>query len=288
MHHGARSPVVRARSRAAARRRAVARAATTRSRWFRPWARCMTAICAGAAGPAARAKRVVVSIFVNPAQFAPHEDFASYPRSFDADLAALAEAQASIWSGRRGRGDVSGRLCDPHRAGGAGEGRPRRRVPPAFLRRRRDRGRQAADPVRARRRDVRREGLPAAQGGDAAGRRSRSAGEDRRRADRAREGRPRDVLAQRLPHAGRARAPRRRSTACSRTARDAIARRRAASRACSTKAAPRSSAPASRSTTSRRATPRRWRRSTRADDGPIRLLVAARIGKTRLIDNIAV
>src|SRR5688572_9207509 len=37
-----------------------------------------------------RAKRVVVSIYVNPAQFAPHEDFSSYPRDLDRDLTALA------------------------------------------------------------------------------------------------------------------------------------------------------------------------------------------------------
>lgn len=35
------------------------------------------------------ARRVVVSVFVNPAQFAPHEDFASYPRTFAEDLAKL-------------------------------------------------------------------------------------------------------------------------------------------------------------------------------------------------------
>ena len=46
-----------------------------------------------------RARRVVVSIFVNPAQFAPHEDLATYPRNFGADLAALAEAEADlVWA----------------------------------------------------------------------------------------------------------------------------------------------------------------------------------------------
>lgn len=39
-----------------------------------------------------RASRVVVSIFVNPTQFAPTEDFSKYPRTFAADCAKLAEA----------------------------------------------------------------------------------------------------------------------------------------------------------------------------------------------------
>jgi pantoate--beta-alanine ligase len=46
-----------------------------------------------------RVRRLVVSIFVNPAQFAPHEDFGSYPRTFDTDIAALAGAGVDlIWA----------------------------------------------------------------------------------------------------------------------------------------------------------------------------------------------
>jgi pantoate--beta-alanine ligase len=46
-----------------------------------------------------RATRVVVSIFVNPAQFAPTEDFSSYPRTWKADVARLAAEKVDlIWN----------------------------------------------------------------------------------------------------------------------------------------------------------------------------------------------
>jgi pantoate--beta-alanine ligase len=43
-----------------------------------------------------RADRIVVSIFVNPAQFGPNEDFSRYPRDERADAAMLAEAGAHL------------------------------------------------------------------------------------------------------------------------------------------------------------------------------------------------
>lgn len=45
-----------------------------------------------------RAKKVVVSIFVNPTQFAPTEDFGSYPRTWKTDIAKLAaEGVDLVW-----------------------------------------------------------------------------------------------------------------------------------------------------------------------------------------------
>lgn len=42
------------------------------------------------------ADRVVVSVFVNPLQFGPHEDYARYPRTFEADLEVCREEGVAV------------------------------------------------------------------------------------------------------------------------------------------------------------------------------------------------
>jgi pantoate--beta-alanine ligase len=79
-----------------------------------------------------RADRVIVSIFVNPAQFAPHEDFGSYPRTWSTDIAKLkaekvelvfAPAVAEVYP----QGFAT--RIEP----GARQGRPRGRFRPHFF-----------------------------------------------------------------------------------------------------------------------------------------------------------
>jgi pantoate--beta-alanine ligase len=46
-----------------------------------------------------RADRVVVSIFLNPTQFAPHEDLTNYPRTLRQDISRLADIKTDlVWS----------------------------------------------------------------------------------------------------------------------------------------------------------------------------------------------
>ncbi|MDB5220470.1 MAG: Pantoate--beta-alanine ligase [Myxococcaceae bacterium] len=71
---------------------------------------------------------VVVSIFVNPTQFGPNEDFARYPRDLASDVAKLIEASAVFAPdvgtmyppGDETRvhvGPLAAHLCGPHRPG---------------------------------------------------------------------------------------------------------------------------------------------------------------------------
>jgi len=43
-----------------------------------------------------RGERLVVSLFVNPAQFAPHEDYAAYPRDFERDRTLLEREKVDV------------------------------------------------------------------------------------------------------------------------------------------------------------------------------------------------
>ncbi len=190
----------------AALRRAVAawRAAGDESRSFRPWARSMRAIWRSPRAPARLCPRVVASLFVNPAQFGPAEDFSRYPRDEAADAAKLVGARCDLLYAPAIDEMYPAGFRHPDRS------RPDRRapvrpVPAGPFRRRRHGRRQAAAPGAARCRLLRREGLPAAPDHPPPRPRPRHHGADRGRADGARGRRARAFLAQCLSLAARAR-----------------------------------------------------------------------------------
>ena len=150
-----------------------------------------------------RGDKLVLSIFVNPTQFGPNEDLARYPRDLPGDLAKAAGAgtdvafvpeapdiypagfQTTIEVRELARG-LDGPFRPGHFAGVATV------VAKLF---------NIVQPDLA---VFGAEGLPAAGHRAPPGRRSGDGDRDRRPADRARARRPGDVIAQRLPFAGRA------------------------------------------------------------------------------------
>ena len=113
-----------------------------------------------------------MSIFVNPAQFAPSEDFCSYPRSFEADAALFAAAESDLIfapsvEAMYGAGFATTiTLAGPRRGLG-------RSFPANSFCRRRNHRRKTPQPVPPGCRDFWRKGLSAAQGRNANGPRSR-------------------------------------------------------------------------------------------------------------------
>ena len=66
---------------------------------------------ADAGRPRQHADHVIVTIFVNPLQFGPNEDFDRYPRTLEADLEICRAEGVDVVFAPDLDGDVSGRRC---------------------------------------------------------------------------------------------------------------------------------------------------------------------------------
>ena len=245
-------------------RRAAARAHTPpgrdRSGSCRRWAPSTPATGRCSRPPAART-RPWSRASLNPAQFAEQSDLDAYPSDLAADARARRRRRRRSRLRPGARGALPGRVRDLGRAGGCGA-RPRRRGPARAFPRRRHRLPEAVHARPARSRLLRAQGRPAGRGRQAARPRLQPRARDPRRTDRTR----RDGLAlssrnARLSPDERLRAlaiPRALATGDPDRARALLAPR-----------------PASIPTTSR----------SPISTAPT-LAVAARVGTTRLIDNV--
>ena len=170
---------------------------------------------------------VVVSLFVNPAQFNDAGDLAAYPRSEANDAAEAADLGVDVLFAPPVSEVYPDGFATTVSRRRARRGPGGRRARPRALRRRLHRRLQAAEHRLAGRRVLRPEGRAAGRGGQADGARPRHAEQDRGDADRARAGRPRALLAQRPPLPRRPRARARALARRCNAAKEAVARGRA-------------------------------------------------------------